>query len=383
MSTARRRRGACYGQIVQPSPLTSPRRAGRLALVAVAVVALLVLAERGLRGVVAPVVLPTGPAEWIWASDTFGRSDPLAFYAARDFELDRVPAEARLLALADEEHVLHLNGQRVGSDAYEPGAPLAVWRVEGLLQPGWNRLLVELRSSRAAGGFLALLTGDAGEPLVWTDERWLVFPRHETDLVRGSGPLAGGAPAFSWGLPPAGRWNVPRPGPERPLWRDLMPGGRPAPVKPMAVRSIGARARSRGETAAVPAAGFAPQVLFDFGREVEGYLALEHLSIDEEIPGLLFTGLKPPHPRQRRPQEAVVCMPGRRLWLDARPRRFRYALVLGMERLTGARLYPVRPEAAASLLPGAQPPAGVFGLEPPPLSTPIEDRVWKSLRRGS
>lgn len=368
---------------VTPSALASPRRAGRLALAALGVVALLVLGERGLRGVVAPLVLPTGAAEWIWASDTFGRSDPLAFYAARDFELDRVPGAARLLALADEEHVLYLNGQRVGSDTYEPGAPLAAWRVEGLLQPGWNRLLVELRSSRAAGGFLALLTGDAGEPLIWTDERWLVFTRHDAGLVRGFRPLDGGTPAFSWGLPPTGRWNAPRPGPVRPLWRDLMPGGRPAPLRPAAVRAVGARAKSRGRTGAEPAAGFAPQVLFDFGREVEGYLALEHLPGDETAPGLLFTGLEPPHPRQARPQEAVVCMPGRRVWLDARPRRFRYALVLGMERLTAARLYPVGSEAAAALRPDDRQPAGVFGLEPPPLSTPIEERVWKSLRRGS
>ena len=119
--------------------------------------------------------LPTGDAEWIWAELPDRLPTPLAFYAVRDFTLDAVPGAgggeaaggaaasgvpdpgaAELRLLADEEYVVWLNGQRIGSNRYRPGAPLDVYRVGDLLLPGPNRLIVELRSSRGrrrtAGG---------------------------------------------------------------------------------------------------------------------------------------------------------------------------------------------------------------------------------------
>ncbi len=80
-------------------------------------------------------------------------------------------------------------------------------------------------------------------------------------------------------------------------------------------------------------------------------------------------------------------------WLDARLRRFRYALVIGIERPLGARVYAVEPRAAArgglEVAPETAPPGppapslgrGVFGLAPPRLRTPVEDEVRRKLER--
>ena len=75
-------------------------------------------------------------------------------------------------------------------------------------------------------------------------------------------------------------------------------------------------------------------------------------------------------------------MPGRRDWMDARPRRFRYAVVVGLAGCAGARVLPVPPARAAGLLAGdGGAEMRVFGIEPPPLRTPVEDEVWRELQR--
>ncbi len=107
-------------------------------------------------------------------------------------------------------------------------------------------------------------------------------------------------------------------------------------------------------------------------------------------------------------------------WLDARPRRFRYALVIGLERPLAARVYAVEPRvaerggveiapeaatagmaeapgtsarsatsdltaggrAAPAGAAGLPPPGrGVFGLAPPRLRTPVEDEIRRKLKR--
>jgi hypothetical protein len=80
-------------------------------------------------------------------------------------------------------------------------------------------------------------------------------------------------------------------------------------------------------------------------------------------------------------------MAGRRTWMDARARRFRYALVVGLgDGDVSARVQEIDPARAASLL---APPAGavetggvrgVLGIVPPALRTPVEDEVWGQLQ---
>jgi hypothetical protein len=151
-------------------PLSSIRRRWGVLILIVSGVLLLALGDRALGSLVARFTLPTRSAQWIWEPRNRRDLSPAAFYAVRDFTLDRAPARARLLVSGDEEYILSLNGARIGAGGWQPGAPLDVWEVGPLLQPGSNRLLAEVRSDRGAGGFLLSLQTEDGRPLVGTDD---------------------------------------------------------------------------------------------------------------------------------------------------------------------------------------------------------------------
>jgi hypothetical protein len=311
--------------------------------------------------------LPTHKAHWIWKKTDHKDYQPVAFYAIRDFELASPPVRARLLVTADEEYVLTLNGKRIGAGAYQRGAPLDVYEVGPMLLPGGNRLVAELRSARGAGGFLASLEGDGGRQLVTTDEEWRIFPYHELGLVRGWLPIGGGEPAFSWGYPPIGRWGIPKPGSPLPLL-----SGRTGPLIPAA----SARPVPAGLGPAEVRQAGSP-VLYDWGREVTGRLTLGLPPAKELAAGLLFVGSQPPDPLRDEPADSVLVLPGKRDWLDPKVRRFRYVLLVGMTR-------PVSAAMAPEPLPPPRPVAEdgrVFGVEGPPLRTPVEDEVWSELQR--
>jgi hypothetical protein len=358
-------------QPAPPTPSSPARRRWALALLAtLAAVAVAALAQRALPALSARLFAPTGPAEWIWRRQDKTDKSPTAFYAGRDFELREPPARARLLVTADEAYAVYLNGRRVGVGAWKPEEPLDLYEVGDLLLPGGNRLLAELRSSRGAGGFLALLVdGDTGEPIVWTDPAWRIVRRHQLGLVRGWVPLPADETASSWGPPPTGRWGMPRPGePRAPFFL--------ATGEPVGPPSRGDRGGGLGEGAG----GEGSRLLVDFGREVVGHLALDLPPRDELGLSLLFVGTEePPDPVEEPPATAVVVAPGLRRWIDARPRRFRWVLLVGVDRPVAVRLYPVDAETAARVG-AAEPPAsrrGVFGIDsPPPLRTPVEDEIW-------
>ncbi|MBV8203072.1 MAG: hypothetical protein JOZ15_20850, partial [Acidobacteria bacterium] len=365
------------------------------------------------------------------------------------------PERARLLALGDPEYVLYLNGKRVGAGSWRPGAHLDEYEVGPLLRTGGNRLLAELRSADGGGGFLASLVDEtSGRPLLGTDGAWRTFRRHRLGLLRGWLPVdpaaaaavvsaAGpGEAAVPWGRPPVGRWGRVVPPWPRPLFAELTGGRRPVPA-------AAAAPYVPPKETGVP--GDDTMVLFDWGRQVTGYLALETgfepgMDSDREQPppdrqrtALLWTGDAPPQPAGNgpRPSGAVVLMASAHQWLDARPRRFRYALVIGLERPLAARVYLVEPRAAeragveiaaaaeaeaparsgapgtpgapgmpgtprtgeapgatAVVHPGAQgaagevrevgpppPGRGVFGLAPPRLRTPVENEIRRKLER--
>ena len=116
-------------------------------------------------------------------------------------------------------------------------------------------------------------------------------------------------------------------------------------------------------------------MLYDWGREVEGRLTLDLPPGKVLGGGLLFTGAEPPDPLRAEPAGSILILPGRHDWLDARPRRFRYAVVVGL----------VRPAVAAVLPAPARPvrplEMKVFGIPGPPLRTPVEDEVWSKFQR--
>jgi len=358
----------------------SGRRWRRAWFLLIAAVFSLALVTRSLPPVRARSTLPTGEAQWIWKARDRKDHYPTAFYAIRDFELASPPARARLLITADEEYVVTLNGKRIGAGAYlsrnalgdEASAPLDVYEVGPLLRPGGNRLLVELRSGRGAGGLLSTLEdGATGERLVVTDERWRIFPRHELGLVRGWSPIdprgdeGDGEAAFCWGYPPIARWGRPEAGKPEPL----LAAGPPLPAVSAQPLSLDLGARETRRPPGWP-------VLYDWGREVEGRLALDLPPAKQPGAALLFVGNEPPDPLRAPPTAAVLVMAGRHDWMDALPRRFRYALVLGLVRPATAAVLPapVRPA-----LPRNPEEMKVFGIEGPPLRTPVEDEVWRKL----
>lgn len=363
-----------------PVLLSSSRRRWKTILwIAALAVALLGTLERFAPSWIARTFLPSGEARWIWKGQVRNSKTPLAFYAVRDFDLKEVPAKARLLALADEEYILYLNGKRVGSGSYRQDSRLDVYEAGPLLRQGGNRLVAELRSSRGSGGFLAqLVDGKTGDPIVWTDESWTLFNRYHIGLLRGWLPATpsestASEPAFVWGFPPVGRWGNPPLGPEIPLFAALgpqLPQRRFLPGRPTGGHLL--RLDPRGA-----------RHVFDWGREVVGYLTLDLPPDESPVMGLLFTGLERPDPMREAPAAAVLAPPGSPGWSDARPRRFRYAVVLGLKRPVTARVRLVDAARAASLLPEPveKRERGVLGIDPPPLRTPVEDEVWREFKR--
>jgi hypothetical protein len=348
------------------SPLSGPSGRARATL-AVFVVALgLAIGVRACRSTRARSGPPTGRAEWIWAP--LGRTiEPLAFYVARDFDLVAPPASARLLAAADEEYVLYLNGRRVGAGWTAVGARpvLDAYEVAPLLRAGANRLVAELRSGRGAGGFLLRLADGGGRTLAETGPGWTVVRRYHPGLVRGWLPLSGPAAAeretaASWSRPPAGRWGAPREVVPRPLCP--FDGGAP----------------SAFQTAAIPAQPvlLAPgTVRIELGRVVEGYLALDVAPRQRRQVGLVLFA---PKPAAEPPRTPMIVAPGAPVWINARPRSFRTAVVAGDLEVTGARIYPA---AAAPAAPRELRMKGLFGLTPPLVRSPVEDEVGRELQR--
>jgi len=321
-----------------------------LALGGMALLAL--LAAAGERAAVrwAASGLPTGAAEWIWAPLPRDFKRPVAFWAVRDFELGEEPGRASLLVTADEEYVVWLNGARVGSNRRAAGRPLDRYDVGSLLVPAGNRLAVELRSSRGQGGLLAALDlGDGHEPLV-SDASWRVLRRDAPGVREGWAPVGGGEPAASWGRPPVGRWGLPERTADRPPAAEVC-----ALCEPVAARRRAGRPPG--------------PVVFDFGREVAGYLVLER-SAEAAAEGdgvALFTaGDRPPPPLASRLAAPVMAMPGAREWSDATPRRFRRVAVTGLAGLERARVLPVDEDALGDLpepVPGEAAAPTVLGLE--------------------
>jgi hypothetical protein len=101
---------------------------------------------------------------------------------------------------------------------------------------------------------------------------------------------------------------------------------------------------------------------------------------------LLFTGDQPPDPLRSKPDGSILIQPGRHDWMDARPRRFRYAVILGLLRPATLTLLPVSAAVAVPPRPAGgedRGEKGVLGIEAPPLRTPVEDEVWGKLQRVS
>ncbi len=360
-------------------------RPGRTAILLILAVALLAAAERGLRVLRGRAGGETGGARWIWDPAAPAGDGGLTFFAVRDFELDRPPAAARLLAAIDEEGIAFLNGDQVGSARFRDGGSLAAWEVGSLLRAGRNRLVVEARSGRGVGGLLVLLRAEGDEPrgrlAVGSGGAWRIFREFDAALFDPDADLAAGEPARVWSAPPAGRWRLPPVGATRPLLADLLVGS------PLVAGRATVRPPGGGEPRALSRRSRRPgaAITFDWGREVTGYLGIAQAGV-EGARALVWAGTRPPShdPLGREEPTTYLLNPrGRRWWLDTVPRTFRFVTLVGIGGFSGARVFPVDGEggAVAVAANGGEAAAGVFGLEPPPLRPPVEDEIRRELER--
>lgn len=326
----------------------------------------LAAAERGLHDRRARSLASDG-AQWIWAEGPWERTAmPTAFLAACDFSLEDRPARAQVSLVADEEYLLYVNGRLVGSNRYQKDATLDAYEIGDLLQAGTNRVVAELRSGRGAGGLVAMATIE-GQPesLCPSGPEWRIFRRRAAGVLRGWMSLDGGESPRLWGWSPTGRWGTPESGPARPRL-DGVPMA--AILVPGHGTEILAAAKDKRP---------ARLLLYDWGEEVFGFLRLRFAH--GEPAALLYLGPEPPDPRQRPADTLVVGLAGDSYWRSATPVRLRYLLVGGDADLRGVEVLPYGPEFAAAY-PAPAPPAGLLGLTPPQLRTPVEDEIRRQLQ---
>ncbi len=343
-------------------------RPARFFTVVLVVVLAAAAVERGAAALRARMTEPGLGACWIWAPGVDRSGEPIAFFAVRDFELDE-DQPGWISIVADESYVLFVNGLRVGSGSYRPNAPADLYEVSAYLDAGWNRIAVELRSRRGAGGLLASLRlGEPGRAVLRSDRDWRIFRRYAPGILKGW-PLAGGERAQGWQRPPTGRWRLRRASAARP--QPSVPWEFP-PVRQLpAPRVRFPESDSRWIELGPPRRKFpnmGTRLVFDWGEEVTGFLSLDLKSSDGEV-ALVWFGSEPPE--EPRPADALVIpVPGRSSWEDAHPRRFRYALIAGVELQNAPHVRPIDPALVDRLRAPERRWRGVFGFPTPPTTTP-------------
>ena len=327
---------------------------------------------------------PTGDAHWIWKGNVSHWSGPEAFYTWRDFELDAVPAAARLVVLGDREYVLFLNGSRVGGNRYTAGAPLDEYRVESLLSVGKNRLSAHLRSIRGEGAFLlALYLDGSPTPALVTDRSWRIERRWSSKLFRPWQTIGRRLEARVVARPPEGRWGSTAVAVPRPLHDELATSGRGVRARRVLERDSVWRPLTGSSRS-----GFAPLgefLLLDWGRVVSGYMTLRFDDavvprVDVVPAGAAYFSVHGPDPVAQAPDTYILGTPAQGYWEVVVPRRFRYVLLVGVPGITDARVV-LTDSAKLAPIPGGWPPRGVLGRPAPRLGSPVEDEIWRELER--
>ena len=357
-------------QVMVPLHRWLSRRDGRWRIASILVLAIFIA---GAEHFAARVFEPG--AQWIWADGDHSSGEPIAFYAVRELELDGV-ARARFAITADDTYVLYVNGQRVGAGRYSPGEALDEYEVGDFLEAGVNRILVEARSSRGAGGLIAELELGSNPRKIVTDGSWRIFRRYDPGLFGGwSSEEAGEAPKI-WGRPPTGRWRLSTERQLRPiLFQGFPPPERRRPVRHKALHDP-SWLELDDSRRHIPALG--PQQIFDWGEEIEGVISFD-LRSDVGKPGLLYASTAPPDVSNGSPDAVIIPVPGRRYWEDAHPRRFRYLLLVGVEPASRIEVDLLDREQTGGMVEAPRENTGVFGFEPPRSYSKVEEEVWDRL----
>jgi hypothetical protein len=156
----------------------------------------------------------TGGAQWIWAQHRMSDAQPVAFFAARDFELPENRYFAKLKVLGDPEYTVFFNGREIGgrrldANRYEQEPRvLDLYDVSQFARTGRNRLVIAVRSPQGTGGLLASMDiGPETANWVVTDGDWKIFRHWDARLLFSDVPNGYWQPPQMVGAPPIGRWN--------------------------------------------------------------------------------------------------------------------------------------------------------------------------------
>ena len=327
--------------------------------------------------------LPTRQASWIWLADSEELAGPVGFYAVRDCDLMEAPTRAPLITATDEESLVFLNAIPVGGTRYGDGTPLKSYDVSDAVKIGRNRLVVEARSFRGVGGLLMRLSaaGPEGGVEVVTDADWRIFRQSEDALFDVELDLPEGELPHVWGPVPVGRWMISSGLQAMPTIAEIRTTDKATFAQRFRLWVVPRRWQDLGKTdRSSPTLG--NWVTFDFGEERTSYLAMRFpAQVDPESQpiGLLYLGRKPGIENRSQADAYVVAMPGQRIWLTARPQRFRYATFVGLIPVTGADTYPVDEERAEQIWSNGTRALGPFGLPAAQLGPSLEDVVWSEL----
>ena len=152
----------------------------------------------------------TGRAKWIWPRVDASSEIPVAFFAARDFDLPKSRYYTHIKIAADPEYTLYLNGRELASRRMIDASALDLYDVTALARDGRNRIVIAVRSVKGVGGLIASVDiAPETENFVVTDRTWKVSRTWDPRLL--ARDVAGMQGPIEIGEPPVGRWNYLRP----------------------------------------------------------------------------------------------------------------------------------------------------------------------------
>ena len=149
----------------------------------------------------------TGEAKWIWAQHRMSGGTPLAFFAAREFDLPENRLFTHLKVLGDPEYTVYLNGERVAARHVGEDRTLDVYDVSSLAKTGRTRVVIAVRAPKGAGGLIAAIDiGPETANWVVSDGAWRIYRQWTPTLLAADPKQPWEAPLIV-GEPPHGRWN--------------------------------------------------------------------------------------------------------------------------------------------------------------------------------